>query len=411
MRNADLDTLRQALDYLEKHGSKVRAAEALGITRAGFQHRIRAAARHGLMGTSPVLEGFELRSISTQRGEDGKTEREWIKQAPEAGGELVIPQGHMVKGISALTNSAGQVIQQWTKTSLDAQATEEFRKAITSAFDSYRSHASLPPAPEGTTADLLSVYPIVDLHLGLYAWGRETGADYDLKIAAGLLKQSVANLVSRSANSEQAIILDMGDYFHTDNSSNRTSRSGHTLDVDTRYARVLQVGVELVVECIELALQKHDRVLYRKLPGNHDDESSLMLAIAIAAWFRDNPRVTVDTDPSRFFMYQHGKVMIAATHGDMLRMENMATFMATNWPKVWGDTEFRYAYTGHVHHDRVKGGGGVRSESFNTLAAKDSWAAGMGFPSSRSAVSITMHKELGEWDRFTVNVSPFRGIK
>ncbi len=68
------------------------------------------------------------------------------------------------------------------------------------------------------------------------------------------------------------------------------------------------------------------------------------------------------------------------------------------------------AYTGHVHHDRVKSGGGVRAESFNTLAAKDAWHAASGYTSPRSAVSITMHEDMGEVDRLTVNLPRPRPI-
>lgn len=391
------EILTAAVEARAAHATTVDAAQSLGVSESTLRHRLARAAERGLMGYKPVLPGFAVKSVASKEGDA------WIKQTKEHGDVFAVPAGHSVKGVSALVDADNRVIQQWVKTRDDGKQ-DATREAIEAAFAGYAGRAVLPPAPSYTDDDLLTVYPIVDLHLGLYAWGRETGADYDLKIAADLLRRSVANLVARSANSRTALVLDLGDYFHADDSRNQTKRSGNPLDVDSRYARVLQVGVELAVECIELALQKHERVTYRKLPGNHDDETSLMLAIALAAWFRDNPRVTVDTDPGRFFVHRFGKVMISATHGDMLKMGDMAGFMAANWPKDWGATEFRYAYTGHVHHDRVKSGGGVRAESFNTLAAKDAWHAASGYVSPRSAVSITMHKDLGEVDRLTVNL-------
>lgn len=389
---------QEAADAFRAHGSKTAAAAALGINPKTFTSRLNLASQRGLCGTQPVMPGFAIKSVASKDGDA------WIRQTREHGEQFEVPAGHSVKGVSALVDADGREIQKWVKTARDQQTRDALELAIHEAFDRHVGYAIAPPEPMFTDDNLLTIYPIVDLHLGLYAWGRETGADYDVEIAAGLLRGAVSNLVARSASSSTAIVLDMGDYFHADDSRNQTKRSGNPLDVDTRYARVLQVGVELVVECIELALQKHQHVIYRKLPGNHDDETSLMLAIALSAWFRENPRVTVDTDPSRFFMRRFGRVMIAATHGDMLRMGDMAGFMAANWPKEWGATEFRFAYTGHVHHDRVKSGGGVRAESFNTLAAKDAWHAASGYVSARSAVSITMHKDMGEIDRLTVNL-------
>jgi hypothetical protein len=104
-------------------------------------------------------------------------------------------------------------------------------------------------------------------------------------------------------------------------------------------------------------------------------------------------------------MRQHGACMIAATHGDQLRMGDMAGFVAANWPEQWGKTKYRYGYTGHIHNEKalaVNTLRGLRAESFNTLAAKDAWHAGEGYQSPRNMVSITLHKDRGEVDRFTV---------
>lgn len=382
--------------YLAHDRNKQAAADALGWTRHAMRWRLKVAAERGLLGYEPVLPGYAVKSIASKQGDA------WVRQVREHGEVFAAPEGHTVKGVSALVDAEGRVIQQWLKTRADKAS--GMADAIHAALDARLCPYPLPPAPTYLDADTMTIYPIVDLHLGLFSWGRETGTDYDLDIASDLLKRSVATLVARSANSETAVILDLGDYVHTDSSRNQTSRSSNPLDVDSRYAKVCRVGVELAVHCIELALQKHDRVVYRKLPGNHDDETSLMLSVALAAWFRNEPRVTVDTDPGRFYMKQFGKVMVAATHGDMLRMGDMAGFMAANWPKEWGSTEFRFAYTGHVHHDRVKSGAGVRAESFNTLAAKDAWHAASGYTSARTAVAITMHKDFGEIDRLTVSL-------
>ena len=390
------EELAAAREAFRVHGSKQAAADAVGVSRHAMRRMLTREAERGMLGYEPVVPGFVIKSIASKQGDA------WVRQAREPGAEFAVPDGHSVKGVSALVDAEGREVLKWVKTR--EAGSGGMSEAIHAALDARLCPYPLPPAPDYLNADTMTIYPIVDLHLGLFSWGKETGTDYDLDIASGLLKRSVATLVSRSANSETAVILDLGDYVHTDSSRNQTARSSNPLDVDSRYAKVCRVGVELAVHCIELALQKHDRVIYRKLPGNHDDETSLLLSVALSAWFRNEPRVTVDTDPGRFFMKKFGKVMVAATHGDMLRMGDMAGFMAANWPKAWGDTEFRFAYTGHVHHDRVKSGAGVRAESFNTLAAKDAWHAASGYTAARTAVSITMHRDFGEIDRLTVSL-------
>jgi hypothetical protein len=390
------DLARQAADALRQYGRKYLAAQALGLNPNTFDGRLKAAAARGMLGPAEVLPGFEIKSIATKEGDS------WVRQTREPGEEFAVPDGHIVKGVSALLDADGRTVQQWVKTR-EGNA-PVLSEAIKEALQSYEP-APLVSPPAYTNDDLLTVYPIADLHLGMFSWAKETGADYDIKIASGLLKSSMANLVARSANSKLAIVLDLGDYFHADNSRNQTARSGNPLDVDSRYAKVVQMGFELVIQCIELALQKHDFVEYRKLPGNHDDETSLMLAVAVAAHFRANDRVSVDTSPSRFYMRRHGQCMVVSTHGDMLKMGDLAGFAAAQYPFEWGATKYRYGYTGHIHNEKalaVNTLRGLRAESFNTLAAKDAWHAGEGYQSPRNMVSITLHKDRGEVDRFTV---------
>jgi hypothetical protein len=387
---------QQAASLFLKHRDKKAAADEMGVSRNTFCSRLNVAAKRGLLGPAEVLPGFHIKSVAT------KIDGAWVKQTHEPGEEFAVPDGHIVKGVSALVDADGRTVQQWVKTREGNGPI--LTDALKAALEQY-APAQLIPPPTYTNEDLMTVYPIADLHLGMFSWAKETGADYDLKIAADMLRSSMSSLVARSANSKEAVVLDLGDYFHSDNSRNQTSRSGNPLDVDSRYAKVIQLGFELVIQCIELALQKHDFVEYRKTPGNHDEETSLMLAVAVAAHFRANERVRVDTGPSRFYMRQHGSCMIAATHGDMLKMGEMAGYVAANWPEAWGRTKYRYGYTGHVHNEKalaVNTLRGLRAESFNTLAAKDAWHAGEGYQSPRNMVSITLHKDRGEVDRFTV---------
>lgn len=392
---------RAALTAAATYKSTQRAADAIGISSARFRVLLRAAAAYGLDGGIPAgaepAEGFVISSKSAEYDEAGRIKRQWVTSTTEPGDEFELPDGHIVKGVSALVDADGRVMAQWIKTRSDPTFSA-LDEAIRARFDRYQGHAVLPPAPSVTDPDKLTVYNIADHHLGMFAWGVETGADYDLKIAEAVLRGAMAKLVALAPPAQTAVVLNLGDFFHSDSNHNRTERSGNALDVDSRYAKILGIGVQLMIDCVELALQKHERVIVRCLPGNHDPHSALALTVALAAFFRSNPRVDIDTDPSRFFVYSFGKTLISATHGDMLKPEQMPGFLASRFPREWGQTEHRYAYFGHVHH-RSKGGGeqfGVVWETFQTLAAKDSWHAAMGYVSGRSMVAITHDREAGE---------------
>ncbi len=343
------------------------AAESLGINPRSLYRRLNLAAKRGMVDrkdwVQAVPPGFALRKVSTYVDKEGEVRGQWF----------------------------GAVCEEDAKLATFMEALEEMLGAHTPTAEPF-----LCPVLD-LNEDLLTVYNIGDHHLGMYAWAKETGADYDANIAWKLLEETMTDLVAHSPGSMSAIVLNLGDFFHTDNDLSRTGEHGNPLDTDTRYARVLRMGIDLTILTIQLALQKHVHVTYRALPGNHDPYASIALGLAVSKFFELEERVTVDLDPSYFFIYQFGKVMIAASHGDKTKPEKFIGLMAAKWPEIWGATLFRYAYLGHVHHKGSGGEGlGAVWETFQTLAPKDSWHSQMGFMSHRSMTAITHHKEQGE---------------
>lgn len=368
-------TNEEVLAAYEANGrNQTRTAAVLGIARSTVQYHLSQAAIHGDIAP-------ELRTT---------------------------PAGFNVKRLTQHVNKKRGLVEEWTQFTPDSATYDETLAAIDEVMKQYEG--IVPVIPEPTRfpdSALATFYPIIDHHLGLYAWEPETGANYDLNIAQQVLRDSLGELVASTPNSEQAVILNIGDFFHSDDNTNRTRKSGNILDADGRYAKILEIGIDLEIYAIELALTKHKTVEVRNLPGNHDPYASLALNAAIRMAFRDNPRVHVSRDPSPFFFWRFGKVLVGATHGDMIRHTDMPQVMAAYAAKDWGETEHRYVYLGHVHHKSIGGGEkfGATWETFRTLAPKDAWASQSGFASARSMVAITHHREYGEKYRNTVTIS------
>ncbi len=396
----DEETLLRAVALRREHETTADAARAAGVPRTTFRHWLERAAERGLSGYDPVMPGFAVKTVSS-RSADGA----WVKQVKAPGPEFEVPSGHVVKGVSALVDGDGRTLQRWVKTR-EESVSEGLVDALKSVFDGYEGRAPLAPAPERTDADLLSVYPIADHHLGLMSWARETGENYDLGIGADRLRACMARVVAQSPPSRQAIILNLGDYYHADDSRNVTPRSGHILDVDGRYFKVLSTGVQLMMDCIDLALQKHETVLVRNLPGNHDPHASVALTVALGAFYAREPRVTIDMDPSEFFYHRFGSTLIGAHHGHKAKAEELVMSMATRRREDWGATRFHVHYSGHIHHFTGKEVAGVRCESFQTLAAKDAHSHSNSYDSGQSLQSITHHRTDGEAGRHRVNLAP-----
>jgi hypothetical protein len=173
------------------------------------------------------------------------------------------------------------------------------------------------------------------------------------------------------------------------------------LDVDGRYQKGLLVASRLMVRTADAALRHHKRVTIRILPGNHDEHSSVAIAYFLLAWYRNEPRVTVDVDPSLFFWFRFGQVLIGATHGHTVKIAQMPGIMAHRRAADWGATKFRVVHGFHLHHSAkiATEGNGVICEIHQAPIPQDSWHFGSGFLSGRSLQAITYHRDYGEISR------------
>lgn len=314
----------------------------------------------------------------------------------------IAPPGFTVKGKSTLHGPDGSVKLQWVKTREDqAQQWETLVASMEEAAEGLKGLAPATKAPKQTDSDLLAVYPYGDPHIGMYAYHGDAEDDFDLKKAVELFTGCTQRLVDSVPPAEQALICFLGDFFHSDNQSNRTARSGHQLDVDSRWSKVLQVGVQIAVSMIHLALQKHNRVHVITEIGNHDDHSAVMLAVCLDAFFRQDKRVTVDLSPMRFHYYRFGNNLIGIHHGDLVKPQQLPGVMANDKAEDWGQTVHRAWYTGHIHQQTRYDLPGCEVESFRILPPRDAYAQSYGYRSGRSMDCIIRHRERGEIGRRT----------
>ena len=269
---------------------------------------------------------------------------------------------------------------------------------------------TLPPAkviraPSVSDNELAVLYPWGDPHKGMYAWADEAGADFDLKIAERDTRGAVDALSARAPAAHTGILLVVGDLVHSDTKQNRTEASGHALDVDTRWSRVMQVALRTLVYAVQRGLQKHRRFIVRLCEGNHDPQAAYSLALALASYFRNEPRVTIDLSPANFWYFRFGKVLLGATHGHTCKTDKLGGIMAADRPKDWGETEYRYFFQGHLHHKYIKELWGVVVEVLRTLAPRDAWAQAHGYRAGQEMQAIVYHKKFGEIERHTCPVS------
>jgi hypothetical protein len=359
--------------------------KAIGLTRLQLKD-----ARITLAGRGIIVPGYlEMRGTGTD-------------EAPAD----VVPAGHVMKGVSTLVGPNGEIKQQWIKTSAQDDERQIWLDALAGMTADLPRVAPVPP-PALVRADLLAVYPVGDPHIGMLAWERDAGENFDLGIAESCLVAAFARLVDLAPDSDEALIIFIGDTLHSDGQSNTTTK-GTRVDVDGRTAKMMATAIRICRRAVACALAKHGRVTLILERGNHDELLSLMLALALEQYYEHEPRVTVDTSPEMFHWYVFGANLIGTHHGHNAKPESLLGVMAVDRREDWGRTRHRRFYRGHYHHQQTQELPGLVVETLPTLAGADAWHRGMGYRSGRAMYMDVLHREHGHVNRHIVGIDQLR---
>lgn len=391
MANAplSLEEMRQTVELIGQHGTIAAAARAADVPVSTLKSRYyeaKRAAERGAFGTDPVIPGFRISKVTTTPRGD------FIQQQPERGPAFELPDGHRIKGVSALVDGDGREVLKWVKTGEGELSLDAITRAMREAFTDV-PRSELTPPPSQSMSDALTIYPIVDWHVGLLAWAEECGENYDLKIAQSVILDAMRNVIAAAPPSRRCIILGLGDLMHFDGYEHVTTKSGNFLDGDGRYPKVLGAAARMVIETIDLALLKHEKVLVRMNPGNHDTRSTVAINLALSMRYEGHARVTVDDSPSYFWWHRFGKNFFGATHGDKAKMKDLPLVMAHDRPHDWAASTHRRIYTGHIHHERRIEEGGVIVLSMRTPVVKDAYHSFNRWRSGRSVYAETFRED------------------
>lgn len=374
---ASFATVRQ-LEYLEaveKHGSQRKAAKALGVTKTAIQESLKALERKA------AQQGYSPAHDMTR----------------------TVPDGFKVKGVSTYYDEEGKPRGQWVKSTADDDRRQELiRAAFEAMAQDLPRVGRVVPKTASYEANLATVYTLTDSHVGMLAWHREAGADWDLKIAEETLTGCFQLMVDSSPTARVGFVNQLGDFLHSDGLSPVTPTSGHILDQDGRFTKLVEAAVRILRRVICMALDKHERVIVLMAEGNHDMASSVWLRVMFKAVFENEPRVEVIDTPLPYYVHQHGKTMLAFHHGHLRKNDQLPILFAAQFPQVWGATTKRYAHTGHRHHAEEKEHSGITVIQHPTLAARDAYAARGGWIAERQVTAITYHSEYGQVGRVTV---------
>ncbi|ELQ9333815.1 metallophosphoesterase [Salmonella enterica] len=316
----------------------------------------------------------------------------------------LVPDGYKIKGTSSLVDEFGNTKLQWVKTDTDAERQVELMRAVIDGMKSDITPVSVVPPPKKRLNEkLLNLYTVSDFHLGMLAWADESGDDWDMNIAEDLFSKWFDAAFQKAPDAGVGVINLLGDFAHFDSLDAVTPASGHVLDADTRYQKLVRYMIRMVRRVVNMALVKHKSVRLLIVQGNHDESGMIWLAEMFNTLYDNEPRVFVDTSPDVYKMVQHGKTTLFFHHGHKARFDAIEPVMIAKFRKAFGESVYSYAHVGHLHHQKIVESRNMIVEQHRTLAAKDAYASRGGWMSGRSANVITYSAEYGEVARLTIS--------
>ncbi len=380
-------TPSECLEALVRNGaSRVKAAKELDIPIRLFLKKIKICRDRGdEVPESPYNKASSPELIAT------------VQPAHDS-----VPEGFRIRGISTHLGPDGAILSQWHKTEKD----DEQRYAIIKAGIEEMCIAIPPQAPivppEFTRERLCNLVTFTDYHMGMLAWHKEAGADWDLLIAERVLLGCFEQMMASAPRARVGILAQLGDFLHTDGLVPVTPAHGHVLDADSRYTKIVAVTIRVLRKIINRMLEKHEIVHVLMAEGNHDPTGSIWLQQMFLQLFENEPRVVVIDSPLPYYAIQHGKTMLAFHHGHLKKIESLPQLLAARFAKMWGETTKRYCHTGHLHHVHEKETPGMITTQHPTLAASDAHGARGGWYSERAAQCISYDSEFGQVARVMV---------
>lgn len=305
-----------------------------------------------------------------------------------------------VTGVSTLYGPEGEKLV-WEKCKLDdsQEALEEAVEALKAELPRYKPIK----APRACDESLMVQYPVGDHHMGMLAWEEEVGRDYDLEISERLLVGAFKYLIDHAPAAKIGLLTFLGDFLHYDGFDSVTPTSKHQLDTDSRFPKIVRAAIRSIRTSINLALAKHEKVHVILEGGNHDPATTIWLMELLACVYENEPRVTIDTSPSRYHYYRFGENLLGTHHGDKAKPDKLPGIMACDRKEDWGQTTYRYFWTCHLHKDAVVDCNGCRVETVRILAGQDAYAHQLGYRTPSDMKAIVYHKEFGEVSRNIVN--------
>lgn len=248
-------------------------------------------------------------------------------------------------------------------------------------FDDFKSnHVPVDHGEDYGKGREIMVFGHFDVHMGRISSEYETGYEYNLEIAEENMLKTTDEIVEKAKkhNLERIVYVIGQDFFNSSSTGYTTSQS-HLQDNATTFNTIFKFGTGSLIKCID-KLSDVAPVYVVLSVGNHARFEESAMADVIAAYYKDDDNILVDSSPLVRKYLEYGCNCIGLTHGSDEK-ERIYTLMQAEAPEIWGRTNTHVWLTGHIHHRTVlaKEDSSCCVFSMSAMARPDRWTTKSGY--------------------------------
>ena len=258
------------------------------------------------------------------------------------------------------------------------------------------------------------VVPLFDLHFGKLCYNKETGNDFDLKIAAKRLQQILKNVITKiNLKTKEVIVVIDGDLLHIDNLFNSTSR-GTQQNVDGSYNKLLDFVFEEMTSFINtISNLKNVKLFFVR--GNHSETNAQTFFAGLEWIYKNDKRISFYNENLKYYPRKYceiGNNVLAFGHYDKEQNRAFAIFdYEANKNNIDINNKNKFIIAGHFHHKQKSSvvlqndGGdlisGIRMFRVGSPSGTDKWHCDSGYTTTPKTTSILIFNDqqfLAEWE-------------
>ena len=254
------------------------------------------------------------------------------------------------------------------------------------------------------------IISLADLHLDVKTFQSETGNDSDMYKSFDRALLAVKDILYRATYGhgiEEIIFIGGNDFYHA-NSAKNTTEKGTPLDVDGRFHESFKLGLTLITTILDIC-KVYAPVRYYTCYGNHSPEREFYLAAALDAYYRNDEKIKIETDPKSRKYFSYGNSAFMLSHDAPKSIKDLPVIFATENPLLF-TMKYKFLLTGHLHSKQetffigTKDNFGLVWKRMPSLAKSDKWHFDSFFiGNQKSCIGLVINKNHGEIAEYIYN--------